>query len=103
VLGPVAKALAHSRNFQLHLTQIIAIGAGESAQSIHRDQWAFDFSPFPKGYEVPCDPIWAMTDFTEENEATRVVPGSHTFEAKLQLKESDTAAERTAPRRRATA
>ena len=42
---------------------------------IHRDQWAFDFFPFPTGYEVQCNTIWAMTDFTEENGATRVVPG----------------------------
>ena len=40
---------------------------------IHRDQWAFDFYPFPSGYEVQCNTIWAMTDFTEENGATRVL------------------------------
>jgi phytanoyl-CoA dioxygenase PhyH len=69
--------LGHASNIQLHLTQAIAIGAGESAQPIHRDQWAFDFFPFPKGYEVQCNTLWAMTDFTEANGATRVAVGSN--------------------------
>ena len=72
-----AACSAHATSFQLHLTQVIAIGPGEPAQLIHRDQWAFDFFPFPAGYEVQCNTIWAMTDFTEENGATRVIPGSN--------------------------
>lgn len=40
--------LSHATSFQLHLTQVIAIGPGEPAQQIHRDQWAFDFFSFPK-------------------------------------------------------
>ena len=77
VTGAVGKVLGHATSFQLHLTQVIAIGPGEPAQPIHRDQWAFDFFPFPNGYEVQCNTIWAMTDFTEENGATRIVSGSH--------------------------
>ena len=80
VLGAVGQVLGHVTSFQLHLTQVIAIGPGEPAQTIHRDQWAFDFFPFPKGYEVQCNTIWAMTDFTDANGATRIVPGSHRFE-----------------------
>jgi hypothetical protein len=77
VLGATGLVLAHATNFQLHLTQRIAIGPGEPAQPIHRDQWAFDFFPFPNGYEVQCNTIWAQTDFTEANGATRVVVGSN--------------------------
>jgi hypothetical protein len=73
----------HATNYQLHLTQIIAIGPDEPAQLVHRDQWAFDFFTFPSGYEVECHTMWAMTDFTEENGATRVIPGSNTWEDKL--------------------
>jgi ectoine hydroxylase-related dioxygenase (phytanoyl-CoA dioxygenase family) len=90
VIGAVRALLDHARNFQLHLTQVIAIGPGEQAQAIHRDQWAFDFFPFPKGYEVQCNTLWAMTDFTERNGATRVIPGSHRYEDKLQFGEGDT-------------
>ena len=82
--------LADSTAFHLHLSQVIAIGPGEPAQAVHRDQWAFDFFPFPQGYEVQCNTIWAMTDFTEENGATRVIPGSHRHADRLEYKESDT-------------
>ncbi len=77
-LGAARAFLGHATNIQLHLTQAIAIGPGETAQPIHRDQWAFDFFPFPSGYEVQCNTIWALTEFTEENGATRVAVGSHT-------------------------
>jgi len=90
VLGAVRATLAHATSVQLHLTQVIAIGAGEPAQAIHRDQWAFDFFPFPTGYEIQCNTIWAMTEFTERNGATRVVPGSHRFADKLSFEEADT-------------
>ena len=90
VLGGVGKALSHASNFQLHLTQTIAIGPGQESQSIHRDQWAFDFFPFPDTYQVQCNTIWAMTDFTEANGATRVIPGSHKLADKLKFGHSDT-------------
>lgn len=89
VLGAAGAVLDHATNFQLHLTQIIAIGGGQPAQPIHRDQWAFDFFPFPKGYEVQCNTIWAGTDFTEANGATRVVPGSHKLEDRLEFSLED--------------
>jgi ectoine hydroxylase-related dioxygenase (phytanoyl-CoA dioxygenase family) len=90
VLGAVGGALSHASNYQLHLTQTIAIGPGESSQQIHRDQWAFDFFPFPDSYQVQCNTIWAMTDFSERNGATRVIPGSHRLADRLEFKESDT-------------
>ena len=89
-LGTARTFLGHATNMQLHLTQAIAIGPGETPQPIHRDQWAFDFFPFPAGYEVQCNTIWAMTDFTAENGATRVIPGSNHFDDKLRFTEADT-------------
>jgi Phytanoyl-CoA dioxygenase (PhyH) len=90
VLGGVDKVLSHSSSFQLHLTQVISIDPGEPAQKIHRDQWAFAFFPFPKGYEVSCNTLWAMTDFTAANGATRVIPRSHRFDDRLELDAADT-------------
>jgi ectoine hydroxylase-related dioxygenase (phytanoyl-CoA dioxygenase family) len=89
-LGTARTFLGHATNIQLHLTQAIAIGPGETAQPIHRDQWAFDFFPFPAGYEVQCNTIWAMTDFTEENGATRVVIGSNAREDRVSYGADDT-------------
>ena len=63
--------------FQLHLTQAITIGPDAPAQALHRDQWCFDFFPFPDELDVEVSTIWALDDFTEANGATRVVPGSH--------------------------
>lgn len=90
ILAAAGDLLSHATSFQLHLTQVIAIGPGEPAQMIHRDQWAFDFFPFPKGYEVQFNTIWALTDFTEENGATRVIPGSNHLEDRLKFQEADT-------------
>lgn len=90
VLGTVGRVLSHATNFQIHLTQVISIGSGEKAQPIHRDQWAFDFFPFPTGTEVQCNTLWALTDFTEENGATRVIPGSHLREDRLEFTHADT-------------
>jgi ectoine hydroxylase-related dioxygenase (phytanoyl-CoA dioxygenase family) len=77
ILGATALLLEGATTFHVHLTQAIAIGPGQPAQPIHRDQWAFDFFPFPDGYDVQLNTIWALTDFTEANGATRVVPGSN--------------------------
>jgi hypothetical protein len=90
VLDVVGRVLGHASNFRLHLTQLISIGPDEPAQLIHRDQWAFDFFPFPAGFEVQCNTIWALNDFTENNGATRVIPGSNKFADKLEFQESDT-------------
>lgn len=92
VRDTVRGVLAHATSHQLHLTQLIAIGPGETAQPVHRDQWAFDFFPFPAGYEVQCNTLWAMTDFTEANGATRVIPGSHLHEDQQRYDVSDTVA-----------
>jgi hypothetical protein len=63
--------------FQLHLSQLIAIGPGSPAQALHRDQWCFDFFSFPDDMEVELSTMWALTDFTVATGATRVIPGSH--------------------------
>lgn len=92
VTGAVSSVLGHATAFQLHLTQVISIEPGQPAQYVHRDQWAFDFFSFPAGYEVTCNTIWAMTDFTEENGGTRLIPGSHRYDDKLRFTEADTEA-----------
>ncbi len=76
--------------FQLHLTQAITIGPGADAQYLHRDQWCFDFFPFPDDMQVEVSTIWALTDFVEANGATRVVPGSHLAENPRDFTPADT-------------
>ncbi len=57
----------------------IAIAPGESAQPIHTDDQAIGLKRPHKA--LVCNSMWALTDFTEANGATRVVPGSHKSEA----------------------
>ncbi len=76
ILAVTEKLLHRAQSFQLHLTQVISIGPDSPGQSIHRDQWAFDFFEFPGDYDVQCNTIWALSDFTESNGATRLMPGS---------------------------
>ena len=66
--------LEHCERYQLHLTQIIRLRPGQGAQAIHRDRWAW--GTHLAHVEPQLNTIWALTDFTAENGATRVVPGS---------------------------
>jgi ectoine hydroxylase-related dioxygenase (phytanoyl-CoA dioxygenase family) len=53
----------------------IDIQPGESAQPIHADDQVIGLpKPHPA---VVCNTMFALTDFTEANGATRVIPGSH--------------------------
>ena len=81
VMHPVTTNLArkflepYTDKIQLHLTQIINIQPGQGAQPRHRDRLAWG-GYLPAEIEPQFNTIWALTDFTEENGATRVVPGS---------------------------
>jgi ectoine hydroxylase-related dioxygenase (phytanoyl-CoA dioxygenase family) len=53
----------------------IAIDPGEVAQPIHADDMVI---PLEKPHRaIVCNSMWALTDFTDANGATRLVPGSH--------------------------
>jgi ectoine hydroxylase-related dioxygenase (phytanoyl-CoA dioxygenase family) len=53
----------------------IDIRPGEIAQPIHADD---QLIPIPKPHPpTVCNTMWALTDFTEANGATRIIPGTH--------------------------
>jgi ectoine hydroxylase-related dioxygenase (phytanoyl-CoA dioxygenase family) len=53
----------------------IAIGPGETPQPIHSDDQIIGMpKPHPA---IICNTMWAITDFTEANGATRICPGTH--------------------------
>ncbi|WP_309644090.1 phytanoyl-CoA dioxygenase family protein [Phenylobacterium sp.] len=68
----------YCQRYQLHLTQMIGLGPGQPAQPLHRDRQVW--GTYLTGIEPQLNTIWAMTDFTIENGATRVVPGSQTWD-----------------------
>lgn len=77
VLGIATSILSHAQCVQLGVTEMISLHPGAPAQYIHQDELTFDGFPFPDDYVVSCNSLWAVTDFTEQNGGTRVVPGSH--------------------------
>lgn len=61
--------------FLLSVAHAILIHPGEAAQSLHHDD---SFYPVPRPRRaLGVSTIWALDDFTEDNGATRIVPGSH--------------------------
>lgn len=65
--------------WRLSLTQIIDVGPGSQKQSIHRGNglWQHDFQ---RTFDPQIETMWALSDFTEENGATHVLPGSHRWD-----------------------
>ena len=76
VVAAVGQFLGHASAVQLHLTQIISVEPGETGQKLHRDEMAFDFFDFGVDYHVQCNTMWALTDFTADNGATWILPGT---------------------------
>lgn len=69
ILGPACDRI------QLNVAQAIAIHPGEIEQFPHRDH---DMWAGIKGeHEYLLNVIWPLTDFTTDNGATRIYPGSH--------------------------
>lgn len=66
-------------DYLLNVAQLIEIGPGEDAQRLHRDEEAWPHMP-ANGPDLGVEALIALSDFTIENGATRVVPGSHRWE-----------------------
>jgi ectoine hydroxylase-related dioxygenase (phytanoyl-CoA dioxygenase family) len=73
VTGVLDRVLGESYQFSAPVG--ICIGPGEAAQVLHRDDAIYPL-PWPHD-DVVVNTMWAFDDFTTENGATRVVPGSH--------------------------
>jgi len=75
VLAAGDHVLGHASTWRFSAAEYIEIGPHETAQRLHRDAWKYDQVDF--GFEVELNGMWAITDVTEANGATRIVPGSH--------------------------
>jgi hypothetical protein len=62
--------------YQLNLGHLLQRGPGSDEQWLHRDEAVWSDMPRP-GPELQLATVIAFVDFTRENGATRVVPGSH--------------------------
>ena len=70
-----AVLLPHCESYRIGSITAIEICPGQKVQNLHRDNCIYPVS-LP-GMEMLIGCMWSLTDFTEENGATRVVPGSH--------------------------
>ncbi len=66
--------------YQLHITAGLEIGPGARHQVLHREEDPFPFFTPPRPNLVLAT-MWAVTDFTADNGGTRLVPGSHRWDA----------------------
>jgi ectoine hydroxylase-related dioxygenase (phytanoyl-CoA dioxygenase family) len=67
-------------SYQLHVSSALVVGPGATEQVLHREDDAYQFFKVPRPNLVLAS-MWAMTDFTARNGATKLVPGSHRWSA----------------------
>ncbi len=72
-----AMLLPNCSSYWMNTGQMMIVGPGESAQVLHRDADNWRTMNRPDGFEVTVSVMIAVTDFTAEVGATRVVAGSH--------------------------
>ena len=83
VLPRVVECVRHVLGPQVKLSSLNARSAdpnGDVPQPLHVDMSAI---PDEQGYWV-CNAVWMVDDFTTENGATRVIPGSHQWDRRPQ-------------------
>ncbi len=68
--------LPNCANYRLNIAHVLDRGPGSEQQMLHRDELVWVHLPEPHP-EVQVAAVIALEDFTAENGATRIVPGSH--------------------------
>ena len=80
--------LPHCINYRIGSSTGIEIWRGETPQWLHRDDGIYP-TRIP-GVEWQISANWALDDFTPENGATLVVPGSHRWTEERRAREDET-------------
>ncbi|HEX7096349.1 MAG TPA: phytanoyl-CoA dioxygenase family protein [Acidimicrobiales bacterium] len=95
---PVLSVVQRVLDEQCLLSSLTAIemNPGQASQPLHADTGSIGL-PRPH-IPVVCVAIWALSDFTHDNGATRIVPGSHRFDRRPRKGEQADHVEATMPR-----
>ncbi|MGH9090864.1 MAG: phytanoyl-CoA dioxygenase family protein [Acidimicrobiales bacterium] len=80
----------HCASYQLNLAQVMDRGPGSDRQILHRDEDVWIHMPRPHP-ELQFASVIALVDFTKENGATVVAPGSHRWARERQPVAADLA------------
>ncbi len=83
--------LPNCERYQLHVASALVVGPGARSQVLHREDDSYPFFTVPRPHLVLAS-LWAMTPFTAANGATRIVPGSHRWQAGRQARPDEVVA-----------
>ncbi len=78
----------HCHDWRLATGELMALGNGETDQTLHRDADSWHRFPEPRP-EILVSVNAALTDFTADNGATVVVPGSHRWPRKRRARDDE--------------
>ncbi len=78
----------HCHDVKISTTELMVLGHGQAAQVLHRDGDSWGHFPAPRP-EILVSVNVALTDFTQDNGATVVVPGSHKWEPGREAKANE--------------
>ncbi|CAJ0895449.1 phytanoyl-CoA dioxygenase family protein [Ralstonia flatus] len=84
-------------DIQIGATQIIQIWPGQGGQPLHRDDAVYFWRHPSFQRETTVNFMVALTEFTRENGATRVIPGSHLWDDERMPKVEETVAAEMGP------
>ncbi|HEX9682237.1 MAG TPA: phytanoyl-CoA dioxygenase family protein [Acidimicrobiales bacterium] len=71
--------LANCDSYTLNVAQLVVRDPGSGPQLLHRDEMVWTYLPQPHA-DIEVAVVAALSDFTRENGATALVPGSHRWE-----------------------
>lgn len=74
--------------YQLNLAHVLNRGPGGATQMLHRDEEVWAQVPKPRPH-IQLASVLALKDFTADNGATRVIPGSHLWDPERKPTEAE--------------
>jgi hypothetical protein len=89
LLASAAHFLGGPEGYQLYGTMAIEIHPNSPAQPLHTDEQNFQWPQVERKQPILLVNLLAIDPFTEENGATRIIPGSHLWSSERQATPED--------------